>query len=107
MDVVAHAINVLSGSLLERNKEDSFKLLRKSNWDKIESVGDESPYVLRIKQALTSCVPTYRDILSASLFRQFCTRFASMFLDAYMKVILNLRKISVVGAEQLLLDTNR
>jgi hypothetical protein len=28
-------------------------------------------------------------------------------MDAYMHAVLNLRKISVVGAEQLLLDTNR
>ena len=50
---------------------------------------------------------TYRDTLSPLLFRQFCTRFASTFMDGYKEVILSRRKISVVGAEQLLLDTNR
>ena len=58
MDVVAHAISVLTGSLLERIREDGFRLLRKSNWDKLDGVGDESAYVLRIKQVTTATVTT-------------------------------------------------
>jgi hypothetical protein len=104
-DVTYHGVNVLVGSLLGKSNE-SLVYMVATPWSKISVVGDCSPYIRMLRSMLTSVVPRLRKVLSWKCFDALCYRFASDLLDHFLALIMGLKKISVVGAEQLLLDTN-
>lgn len=78
------------------------------NWQGVESVGDQSPYVTAITGHLKNTIPVIRDQLATSrkYFTQFCVKFASVFIPKFISSLYKCRAISTVGAEQLLLDTH-
>jgi hypothetical protein len=104
-DVTYHGVNILVGSLLGKANE-SLVYMVATPWSKISVVGDCSPYIRMLRTMLTSVVPRLRKVLSWKCFDALCYRFGSDLLDHFLALIMGLKKISVVGAEQLLLDTN-
>ncbi|KAL0274108.1 UNVERIFIED_CONTAM: hypothetical protein PYX00_006616 [Menopon gallinae] len=106
--------NVISSSIqllvqdLETACDASLAVMTKMNWQSVESVGDQSPYVTAISGHLKATVPLIRDQLASSrkYFTQFCVKFSSIFIPKFISSLYKCRAISTVGAEQLLLDTH-
>lgn len=104
-DVVADAIGLLVKGVMSHT-ETAIKIMKKINWGSVSNVGDDSPYIPVIKTILLDCIPRIRQAITPIWFKNFCTRFATDFLDQYLSIIMNQKKICQLGAEQLLLDTN-
>jgi hypothetical protein len=102
-DVTYYALDMLVGSLLGRINE-SLVHMANASWADMSHVGDSSSYVRMINNTIMGVVPRMRKVLSPKSFDIFCTRLSSDFLDHFLALIMGLRKVSVVGAEQLLLD---
>jgi len=102
-DVIAGAIRTLV-TTLEGQVEGALKAMGNINWGSVEMVGEESPYVRAINQAVLAFVPNCRSILSSLYFRNFCDKFAAAFCPAFLTLIQKQRRISEEGTQQLLLD---
>jgi hypothetical protein len=102
-DVIAGAIRTLVATL-EGQVEGALKAMGSINWGTVEMVGEESPYVRVINQAVLAFVPNCRSILSSLYFRNFCDKFAAAFCPAFLSLIQRQRRISEEGTQQLLLD---
>ena len=50
--------------------------MRRINWGAVESLGDTSEYVALLEGELGVIIPTYKGILSATYFKNFCTKLA-------------------------------
>lgn len=101
MDLCTKSVNMLVVGVLYR-LETPFKSMRRINWGTVETLGDESQYTHLIKDELRLIVPDYRKILSILYFRSFCTKLAIEILEKFLGYILRQKKISKVGAEQVL-----
>lgn len=104
-DVIADAIGLLVKGVMS-HCEKVFKIFKKISWGSISNVVDDSPYIPVLKTLLIDCIPRIRQALTAIWFKNFCVRFATDFLDHFLFLIMNQKKICQLGAEQLLLDTN-
>jgi hypothetical protein len=104
-DVVSDAVGVLVGGVLGQT-DNALKIMKKTHWAEVKDVGDESPYLAMVHCAIVDCIPRLRKNLSSIYFKNFCTNYATEFLNQYLAVIMSQKKICKVGAEQLLLDTN-
>ncbi|XP_043858525.1 LOW QUALITY PROTEIN: vacuolar protein sorting-associated protein 53 homolog [Dromiciops gliroides] len=74
----------------------------------VEHVGDQSPYVTSVILHIKQNVPSIRDNLAlhTKVFTQFCIKFANSFIPKFINHLFKCKPISMVGAEQLLLDTH-
>eukprot|EP00750_Incisomonas_marina_P002486 INCI12364.1.p1 GENE.INCI12364.1~~INCI12364.1.p1 ORF type:complete len:796 (-),score=180.58 INCI12364.1:2409-4796(-) len=104
-DMLSSGIKVLIEHIMARCGP-AFGEMTRVAWANIQDVGDSSPYVSHIKTVLEAEVPLIRSILSALFFDNFCDRFASTFLPAFMNNIFKCKRIGPVGSQQLLLDTS-
>lgn len=104
-DVISHAIDLLVGSLLHQVGP-SFQVFAAIPWSRVTSVGDCSPYISILSQTLSNVIPKYRKVFSWKYFELICYRFNCDFLDYFLALIMGLKKICIIGAEQLLLDLN-
>lgn len=102
-DVASCAVDLLVGTLLGRANE-CLVHMANASWADMSSVGDSSPYVRQVRDMLVGVIPRLRKVLSWRSFDCLCSRFSSDFLDHFLALVMGLRKVSVVGAEQLLLD---
>lgn len=102
-EMIAGAIRTLVATL-EGHIEGALKALGGINWGSVEMVGEESPYVRSINEAVLAFVPTCRSILSSLYFRNFCDKFAAAFCPTFLALIQKQRRISEEGTQQLLLD---
>eukprot|EP01012_Entosiphon_sulcatum_P011099 TRINITY_DN16655_c0_g1_i1.p1 TRINITY_DN16655_c0_g1~~TRINITY_DN16655_c0_g1_i1.p1 ORF type:complete len:345 (+),score=83.77 TRINITY_DN16655_c0_g1_i1:981-2015(+) len=86
--------------------EPAFGDMLKTDWAKVQAVGDESPYVVAIRQVLKSdrAMPLVAAVLSPLYLRLFCDRLAVAFAQRFCSQIYRLKRISELGAQQLLLD---
>lgn len=77
-------------------------------WQNVDTVGDQSPYITAITTHLKTTIPVIRDNLSQSrkYFTQFCIKFANSFIPKFIQNIYKCKPINTEGAEQLLLDTH-
>uniref|UniRef100_A0A663MF88 Vacuolar protein sorting-associated protein 53 homolog n=1 Tax=Athene cunicularia TaxID=194338 RepID=A0A663MF88_ATHCN len=77
-------------------------------WQNVEHVGDQSPYVTSVILHIKQNVPIIRDNLASTrkYFTQFCIKFANSFIPKFINHLFKCKPISMVGAEQLLLDTH-
>uniref|UniRef100_A0A2K5U0U7 Vacuolar protein sorting-associated protein 53 homolog n=1 Tax=Macaca fascicularis TaxID=9541 RepID=A0A2K5U0U7_MACFA len=78
------------------------------HWQNVEHVGDQSPYVTSVILHIKQNVPIIRDNLASTrkYFTQFCIKFANSFIPKFITHLFKCKPISMVGAEQLLLDTH-
>jgi hypothetical protein len=84
--------------------EPALRALSQTNWGTLEMVGEESEYVRSINDAVQQYIPAVRELLSALYFRNFCDKFAAMFLPAFYETVLHVKRINEMGTHQLLLD---
>lgn len=103
-----------------------------TTWYNIQNVGDQSPFVNSIQSNFHTTIPIIRDNLSASrkYYTQFCHKFVNSFIPRYINALYKCRlmnsssasavdlstanalsgsatnKSSILGCEQLLLDTH-
>ncbi|KAJ2614504.1 Vacuolar protein sorting-associated protein 53 [Coemansia sp. RSA 1365] len=74
-------------------------------WDTVQAVGDQSEYVAQAAAAVDAAVAAARRHLTAPRhFRAFSDRLAARFAERLVAAIGACRRVSEVGAEQLLLD---
>nr|XP_035926820.1 vacuolar protein sorting-associated protein 53 homolog isoform X4 [Halichoerus grypus] len=80
--------------------------MSKMQWQNVEHVGDQSPYVTSVILHIKQNVPIIRDNLASTrkYFTQFCIKFANSFIPKFITHLFKCKPISMVGAEQLLMD---
>lgn len=103
MDLGAHALKVLVSGILERLRP-GFSAMASANWTNIEEVVLENQYVNAVQTVFVKDIPTIRNGLSDNYFRTFCTKLASDSLDTFLDIIFRQKRISEMGAQQMLLD---
>lgn len=102
-DITAKCIRVLVSGLTNR-LEGPLKEMTAIKWETWDAVGEESPYVLDVHEAIEPFVKTVRKLLPTSYFRSFCDKFANTFAVTYFESLVGLKRISEPGTQQLLLD---
>ncbi|KAH9152259.1 hypothetical protein AeRB84_005282 [Aphanomyces euteiches] len=102
-DVAASAMKCIVVGL-DNLVDDEWTNMQRINWGAVETVGDESPYVLAIADKLRPYVPTLRTMLSSLYFTNFCDKFAAAVVPKVLLSIMKCKRITQVGAQQLLLD---
>ncbi|KAI6647973.1 Procollagen-lysine,2-oxoglutarate 5-dioxygenase 3 [Oopsacas minuta] len=77
-----------------------------NNWSSLESVGDQSTYVVEIQTYLHRTIPAVRDALSCSkkFFNHFCHKFASEFIPSLISNTQKCKPLSAIAVEQLMID---
>ena len=69
-----------------------------------ESSGDMSKYVETIARVLQDKIPFYRKWMSSKYFPFLCDSFVGWFIPRFTQAIFDCRRISEMGAEQLIVD---
>uniref|UniRef100_A0A8C7RCJ7 Vacuolar protein sorting-associated protein 53 homolog n=1 Tax=Oncorhynchus mykiss TaxID=8022 RepID=A0A8C7RCJ7_ONCMY len=103
--------NVISNSIqllvqdLDAACDPALTAMSKMPWQSVEHVGDQSPYVTSVIMHIKQNVPIIRGNLASTrkYFTQFCI---NSFIPKFINHLFRCKPISMVGAEQLLLDTH-
>lgn len=105
-DVIEACVGVLVQDLYAAC-EPVLASMNKTNWQMLETVGDQSAYVSAITSQWRLTVPTLRDFLTTSrkYFVLFCQQFARLFMSKFVSTLYKCKGVSKPGAQQLLLDT--
>ncbi|XP_040280701.1 vacuolar protein sorting-associated protein 53 homolog isoform X1 [Bufo bufo] len=105
--VISNSIQLLVQDL-DSACDPALTAMSKMQWQNVEHVGDQSPYVTSIILHVKQNVPIIRDNLASTrkYFTQFCIKFANSFIPKFINHLFKCKPISMVGAEQLLLDTH-
>ncbi|GJQ10376.1 hypothetical protein GpartN1_g2167.t1 [Galdieria partita] len=101
--VAAKGLRSLAVGLYTRFQK-HLNLMTQMNWSNIQSVGDSSPYVAKLEEEFFRSLPALANLLSFVHFRYFCDRFVAIFIPAYLTTLKACKKVSSIGAQQLLLD---
>eukprot|EP01120_Amphizonella_sp_Union-15-10_P016091 TRINITY_DN8383_c0_g1_i1.p1 TRINITY_DN8383_c0_g1~~TRINITY_DN8383_c0_g1_i1.p1 ORF type:complete len:372 (+),score=78.79 TRINITY_DN8383_c0_g1_i1:2-1117(+) len=101
--VIALALSVLVKSL-ECKVFPSLEFMVKTDWEKWETVGDQSGYVDSIANTLKEFVPFYNQWITTDHFKFFCDAFSGSFISVYYQSIFRCKRVSLVASQQLLLD---
>ncbi|XP_044286182.1 vacuolar protein sorting-associated protein 53 homolog isoform X1 [Varanus komodoensis] len=105
--VISNSIQLLVQDL-DGACDPALTAMSKMQWQNVEHVGDQSPYVTSVILHIKQNVPVIRDNLASTrkYFTQFCIKFANAFIPKFINHLFKCKPISMVGAEQLLLDTH-
>uniref|UniRef100_A0A3Q4BA11 Vacuolar protein sorting-associated protein 53 homolog n=1 Tax=Mola mola TaxID=94237 RepID=A0A3Q4BA11_MOLML len=105
--VISNSIQLLVQDL-DAACDPALTAMSKMPWQSVEHVGDQSPYVTSIIMHIKQNVPIIRDNLASTrkYFTQFCIKFTNSFIPKFINYLFRCKPISMVGAEQLLLDTH-
>uniref|UniRef100_W5MAP0 Vacuolar protein sorting-associated protein 53 homolog n=1 Tax=Lepisosteus oculatus TaxID=7918 RepID=W5MAP0_LEPOC len=105
--VISNSIQLLVQDL-DAACDPALSAMSKMPWQNVEHVGDQSPYVTSVIMHIKQNVPVIRDNLASTrkYFTQFCIKFANSFIPKFINHLFRCKPISMVGAEQLLLDTH-
>ncbi|XP_075956208.1 vacuolar protein sorting-associated protein 53 homolog [Anarhichas minor] len=105
--VISNSIQLLVQDL-DAACDPALTAMSKMPWQSVEHVGDQSPYVTSIIMHIKQNVPNIRDNLASTrkYFTQFCIKFTNSFIPKFINHLFRCKPISMVGAEQLLLDTH-
>ncbi|XP_018588119.1 vacuolar protein sorting-associated protein 53 homolog isoform X2 [Scleropages formosus] len=105
--VISNSIQLLVQDL-DSACDPALTAMSKMPWQSVEHVGDQSPYVTSIIMHIKQNVPVIRDNLASTrkYFTQFCIKFTNSFIPKFINHLFRCKPISMVGAEQLLLDTH-
>ena len=74
-------------------------------WATLDSVGDQSSYISVIMQTLKDAIPFLANKIPSTHFKFFCDNFIISFMSTFITYIYKCKKISSIGAQQLLLDS--
>lgn len=90
---------------VEIQLEPTWRAMRNVGWARIETVGDQSPYVAEITTQLTEQVAEFMDIIHKQQYsRAFCDNVVELLATAFTANTMQSKPISEIGAEQLLVD---
>ncbi|CAL8361469.1 unnamed protein product [Merluccius merluccius] len=105
--VISNSIQLLVQDL-DAACDPALTAMSKMPWQSVEHVGDQSPYVTSVIVHIKQNVPIIRDNLASTrkYFTQFCIKFTNSFIPKFINHLFRCKPISMVGAEQLLLDTH-
>ncbi|XP_034403785.1 vacuolar protein sorting-associated protein 53 homolog isoform X3 [Cyclopterus lumpus] len=105
--VISNSIQLLVQDL-DAACDPALTAMSKMPWQSVEHVGDQSPYVTSIIMHIKQNVPNIRENLASTrkYFTQFCIKFTNSFIPKFINHLFRCKPISMVGAEQLLLDTH-
>ncbi|XP_046891271.1 vacuolar protein sorting-associated protein 53 homolog isoform X1 [Hypomesus transpacificus] len=105
--VISNSIQLLVQDL-DAACDPALTAMSKMPWQSVEHVGDQSPYVTSVIMHIKQNVPIVRDNLASTrkYFTQFCIKFTNSFIPKFINHLFRCKPISMVGAEQLLLDTH-
>eukprot|EP00871_Galdieria_phlegrea_P004541 jgi/Galph1/5088/GphlegSOOS_G3760.1 len=103
--VAARGLRALSIGVYTRLQK-HLNAMPQNNWSNITSVGDSSPYVSKLEEELYHTLPRLAHLLSFAHFRYFCDRLVAIFIPSYMMTLKTCKKVSSIGAQQLLLDAS-
>ncbi|XP_077397974.1 vacuolar protein sorting-associated protein 53 homolog isoform X2 [Festucalex cinctus] len=105
--VISNSIQLLVQDL-DAACDPALTAMSKMPWQSVEHVGDQSPYVTSIIMHIKQNVPIIRDNLASTrkYFTQFCIKFTNSFIPKFINHLFRCKPISMVGAEQLLLDAH-
>ncbi|XP_075153526.1 vacuolar protein sorting 53 [Haematobia irritans] len=111
--IISNCIQLLVQDL-EAGCEPSLQAMAKVQWQNINNVGDQSPFISSMCANFKQTVPILRDNLATSrkYFTQFCHKFVNVFIPKFINVLYKCKLTSsdgsnnVLGCEQLLLDTH-
>ncbi|KAJ5070948.1 vacuolar protein sorting-associated protein [Anaeramoeba ignava] len=93
-------------SAIETRTDSSFQEMIRTQWNAIEDVGDQSPYISQFVSVINdSCSIIANVLTSTKQYQFFCNKFAQSFVTRFNNAVLHCKKISDLGAQQLLLDT--
>ncbi|KAI9734370.1 MAG: Vacuolar protein sorting-associated protein 53 [Cirrosporium novae-zelandiae] len=86
--------------------EPSWRQMRNTPWNKLDTVGDHSPYVLDLVARVKEKSSDILHLLHKQQYaRAFCDNLVELLSNTYLANIVQCRPISEVGAEQMLLDS--
>ncbi|XP_036393079.1 vacuolar protein sorting-associated protein 53 homolog isoform X2 [Megalops cyprinoides] len=105
--VISNSIQLLVQDL-DSACDPALTAMSKMPWQSVEHVGDQSPYVTSVIMHIKQNVPVIRDNLASTrkYFTQFCIKFTNSFIPKFINHLFRCKPVSMVGAEQLLLDTH-
>jgi hypothetical protein len=78
--------------------------MKRTDWTRVDSIGDDSPYVKMIKDTLAEAMPRLRKGIPPERFVLSCRKLAEAVLAAVKDAIYRLKRIAKIGAEQLKMD---
>uniref|UniRef100_A0A2K6RIF4 VPS53 subunit of GARP complex n=1 Tax=Rhinopithecus roxellana TaxID=61622 RepID=A0A2K6RIF4_RHIRO len=98
--VISSSIQLLVQDL-DAACDPSLTAMSKMQWQNVEHVGDQSPYVTSVILHIKQNVPIIRDNLASTrkYFTQFCIKFANSFIPKFITHLFKCKPISMVGAE--------
>ncbi|CAI5794772.1 Vacuolar protein sorting-associated protein 53 homolog [Podarcis lilfordi] len=99
--VISNSIQLLVQDL-DAACDPALTAMSKMQWQNVEHVGDQSPYVTSVILHIKQNVPIIRDNLASTrkYFTQFCIKFANSFIPKFINHLFKCKPISMVGAEQ-------
>ncbi|KAF3911266.1 hypothetical protein AA313_de0204191 [Arthrobotrys entomopaga] len=104
LGVVNAAIRVLT-KRVEAELEPIWREMRNTPWSKLETVGDQSTYVVELVRVITAeAAKLLQLIVKEQYKRAFCDRLVENISNTILANIMACKPISEVGAEQMLLD---
>lgn len=126
--IISNCISLLVQDL-ENACEPALIVMNKTQWQNIQNVGDQSPFVNSMQSNFQTTIPIIRDNLAVSrkYYTQFCHKFVNSFIPKYINALYKCRLMNpltndgsstvqnsnalgagaiTVGCEQLLLDTH-
>uniref|UniRef100_A0A8D2L4I5 Vps53 N-terminal domain-containing protein n=1 Tax=Varanus komodoensis TaxID=61221 RepID=A0A8D2L4I5_VARKO len=100
--VISNSIQLLVQDL-DGACDPALTAMSKMQWQNVEHVGDQSPYVTSVILHIKQNVPVIRDNLASTrkYFTQFCIKFANAFIPKFINHLFKCKPISMVGAEQV------
>ncbi|KZF26000.1 hypothetical protein L228DRAFT_251880 [Xylona heveae TC161] len=105
MGIVSAAIRALVRRV-EVGCEPSWREMRNLPWGKMESVGDQSPYVSELLGHVKIGTTEVLKLIHKSQYtRAFCDNLVESLTNTYIINVVQCRPITEVGAEQMLLDS--
>ncbi|KAL9644230.1 hypothetical protein ABK040_005691 [Willaertia magna] len=93
--LVTNLMNVLDKQFVEMSN---------MPWATMDTVGDQSSYISVIMQTLKDAIPFLATRIPSTHFKFFCDTFLLSFMSAYVSYLYRCKKISSMGAQQLLVD---
>ncbi|KAK4990453.1 Vacuolar protein sorting-associated protein 53 [Elasticomyces elasticus] len=91
---------------VELDCEPSWREMRNTSWSKMESVGDQSPYVSELSRHIKDQGSEILKLLHKQQYaRAFCDNVVDAMTNTYVTSLGHCRPISETGAEQMLLDS--
>ena len=92
---------------VEVDLDPTWREMRNTGWSKMDSVGDQSPYVSEMCRRIKVRVKEILSLVSKQQYaRAFCDNLVESVASTYLSNIFQCKPVSETGAEQMLLDTH-